>query len=66
MWCLRFMAQMGTGVVVVTVKLSKKEIKLILSSLDSCKYDEYYQLWEWVDEKETDKLEKKLLKEVSL
>lgn len=43
------------------IRLSKKQIRLLLSVLDSCKYDSYYEEWDWVDNKESKRLENKLL-----
>ncbi len=44
------------------IKLSIKEAKLLLGYLDNIKFDNYYQLWEFVDNDEIIRLENKLLK----
>jgi len=46
------------------ITLTKKEAKLLLGIMDTTKYDIYFELWEYVDDNEIERLEEKLKKVV--
>lgn len=42
------------------INLTKREAKLILGIMDTTKYDNYWELWEFVDKKEIEKIQNKM------